>query len=51
MAGREMNDFVMSSVIYNKVFQCKVHKRSFIILWFFFFFFSLDSVMMMYGQY
>lgn len=26
-----MSDFVMSSVIYNKVFGCKVYKRSFII--------------------
>lgn len=34
-------------VIYNKVFQCKVQKRSFII-WTFFF--PRDSVMMMYGR-
>lgn len=35
MAEREMSDFVMSSVIHNKVFQCKVYKKSFIIVGFF----------------
>lgn len=48
MAGREMSDFVMNSVIYNKEFQCKVYKRSLIIL--FFFLLPLDSLMMMYGR-
>lgn len=48
MAGREMSDFVMNSVIYNKEFQCKVYKRSLIIK--FFFLLPLDSLMMMYGR-
>lgn len=49
MAGSEMSDFVMSSVIYNEVFQCKVYKKG--VSLFCFFFLPLDLVTMMYGQY